>query len=180
MDRAVAFLAGAGVGAGLMFLLDPQMGRRRRAIARDKAVSLAHQAEDAAEVVARDVTNRARGLASGDMSVLVGGRRALRHPLRGGWSPSARTLMGLLGAGLFVYGLTREEPTACVIGSVGLGLTLEGLTNLGLDDLTRVPRQVAGMASNVAGSVADNLGFGAQGQDGGRERATTPFARSGV
>ena len=30
---------GAGLGAGLMYLLDPQVGRGRRAVARDKSVS---------------------------------------------------------------------------------------------------------------------------------------------
>ncbi|WP_410960003.1 hypothetical protein, partial [Salmonella sp. SAL4434] len=87
-----------------MYVLDPQQGRRRRALARDKAVRLAHEAQDAAEVVGRDFSNRARGLASGDLSVLVGGRRALANPLRGGWSPSGRALMAGVGAGLFVYG----------------------------------------------------------------------------
>src|SRR5262245_1423665 len=113
MDRTIAFLAGAGLGAGLMYVLDPQMGRRRRALVRDKAVGLAHQAQDAAEVVAKDAANRARGLASGDLSVLAGGKRALSHPLRGGWSPTARALMGLAGGGLVLYGLTQEAPTAC-------------------------------------------------------------------
>src|SRR5205807_2437450 len=100
--------------------------RRRRALVRDKAVRLAHEAQDAAEVVARDARNRARGLAAGDLSVLVGGKRALRHPLRGGWSPTARTLMGLTGGGLFLYGLTQDAPVSCVLGTVGLALAAEG------------------------------------------------------
>jgi len=165
MERtAAAFLAGAGLGAALMYILDPQMGKRRRAVARDKAVSLAHQAQDAAEVVAKDATNRATGLASGDLSVLVGGKQSLSNPLRGGWSPSARALMGLTGGGLVLVGLTQEAPAACFLGTVGLALAAEGLTNAGVDDLTRLPRQAAGAASDVAGKVADTLGFGEQQQ----------------
>src|SRR5437762_2000619 len=122
MHRAMTLLAGAGLGAGLMYFLDPQMGRRRRALARDKAVSLGHQAQDAAELVGRDMRNRARGLASGDLSVLVGGKRALQDPLRGGWSPSGRALLTGLGAGLFIYGLTRSAPTACILGTLGAAL----------------------------------------------------------
>lgn len=34
-----AFFAGLAVGAGLMFLMDPQAGRRRRTLIREKAVS---------------------------------------------------------------------------------------------------------------------------------------------
>jgi hypothetical protein len=170
MDRAVALLAGVGLGAGLMYLLDPRMGRRRRALVRDKAVRLAHEAQDAAEVVARDMRNRAQGLASGDLSVLAGGRRALRHPLRGGWSPSARALMGLLGTGMFVIGLTQRAPTACILGTVGLALAAEGATNVGLDDVACLSRQAAQKAADLAGAAGERLGLGRE----HREEAAQP------
>jgi len=162
-----ALLAGAGLGAGLMYIFDPQMGRRRRALARDKTVSLAHEAQDAAEVVAKDMKNRAQGLASGDLSVLAGGRQALEHPLSGGWSPTGRTLMAMAGGGLFLYGLTEDAPLSCLLGTVGLALAAEGITNAGLDDLRRVPQQVAdtardvaGLATDAASRASDSLGFG--------------------
>src|SRR5947208_8513510 len=98
-----------------MYLLDAQLGRRRRGLVRDKAVRLAHETQDAAEVVATDMRNRARGLASGDLSVLVGGRRASSHPL-GGWSPAGRTLLAALGGGMFLYGLAQRAPLSCVLG----------------------------------------------------------------
>jgi hypothetical protein len=150
MDRIASMLVGAGLGAGLMYILDPQMGRRRRALARDKMVSMGHTAQDAAGVVSRDMRNRAQGLASGDLSVLAGGKRALSNPLRGGWSPSGRALMTVLGGGLFVYGLTRNHPEACVLGSLGLAFAAEGITNLGISDITKAGGQLAEQASNVA------------------------------
>jgi hypothetical protein len=158
MDRALTFLTGAGVGAGLMYVLDPQAGRRRRALARDQAVHLAHEARDAANVVARDMRNRAQGLAAGDLSVLAGGRRARQNPLRGGWSPSARALMTLLGGGLFLYGLTRRAPTACLLGTAGLALTAEGISNAGLEDIRRIPHEVTEKATDLAGRVGLGLG----------------------
>jgi len=172
MDRAFAVLAGAGLGAGLMYLFDPQLGRRRRAIARDKAVRLAHEAQDAAEVVTRDMRNRAQGLASGDLSVLIGGKRVLEHPLRGSWSPSARAVMAMAGGGLFLYGLTQDAPAACVLGTVGLALAVEGVTNAGLDDIGRIKQQVADKARDVAAKAADTashvagtFGYGREGEE---------------
>jgi hypothetical protein len=167
----MTLVAGAGLGAGLMYLLDPQAGRRRRALVRDKAVSLAREVEDAAGVVTQDMKNRAQGLAAGDFSVLAGGRRALNNPLRGGWSPSGRALMTLLGGGLFLYGMTRDAPLACFLGTVGLGMAAEGITNAGIDDLTRIPQQVAGMAEQAA----DRLGLGGQTRNATRwENAAQP------
>src|SRR5437763_1294527 len=62
MNRATALLAGAGLGAGLMYFLDPDRGRSRRAWMRDKAVHAAHEAQDAACVVGRDLRQRSQGL----------------------------------------------------------------------------------------------------------------------
>ncbi len=54
-------LGTAGLGAGLMFLLDPDMGGRRRAILRDKLISLGRLAAWAADKTSRDVKNRFYG-----------------------------------------------------------------------------------------------------------------------
>src|SRR5262245_5842334 len=62
MDGRLALLTGIGFGAGLMYILDPAMGRRRRALARDKTVDAWKKTSDAMEATARDVTNRAAGL----------------------------------------------------------------------------------------------------------------------
>jgi hypothetical protein len=155
MNRACSLLAGAGLGAGMMYLLDPQQGRRRRAMVRDKAVHLAHEARDAGCVVARDMRNRAQGLWAGDFSVLVGGRRAMINPLRGGWSPTARALMGMAGGALFLYGMTQRAPMACMLGTACLALAAEAMTNAGIDDLKKIPQQMADMA----GRAAERMGF---------------------
>ncbi|HJQ70229.1 MAG TPA: BON domain-containing protein [Blastocatellia bacterium] len=69
MNKEVALISGIGLGAGLMYLLDPDRGRRRRAMARDKMVHLLHKADDAVGTTSRDVRNRARGLAAGATSL---------------------------------------------------------------------------------------------------------------
>lgn len=54
--------SGAGVGAGLMYLFDPQGGKGRRAVARDKAVSAASKSGDSLRKASKDLGNRGKGL----------------------------------------------------------------------------------------------------------------------
>src|SRR6266850_3231295 len=62
MARLGRVLLGAAIGAGIMYLLDPDGGRRRRALLRDQLVSAAHKTTDAVDATSRDVANRARGV----------------------------------------------------------------------------------------------------------------------
>src|SRR5437773_2679440 len=55
-------MLGAAIGAGIMYLVDPDGGRRRRALLRDQLVSAGHKTTDAVGATSRDVTNRARGV----------------------------------------------------------------------------------------------------------------------
>ena len=57
-----SLLVGAGAGAGLMYLLDPDHGNRRRALMRDRFVRARHLTEDAMDATSRDMRNRARGV----------------------------------------------------------------------------------------------------------------------
>src|SRR5262245_64178120 len=55
-------LTGLGVGALSMYLMDPDRGRRRRALLRDKIVSARWRLDDAVEMTRHDLGNRARGV----------------------------------------------------------------------------------------------------------------------
>jgi uncharacterized membrane protein len=55
---------GIGLGAALMYMLDPDRGSRRRVLVRDKLASAANAMPKAIGVTARDLSNRAEGLAS--------------------------------------------------------------------------------------------------------------------
>jgi len=59
-DRG-AMLMGLGIGASLMYFLDPSGGGRRRAMVRDRVVHTGHLVSDAAGATSRDVANRAYG-----------------------------------------------------------------------------------------------------------------------
>jgi len=52
----------AGLGAAVMFLLDPDRGRRRRAWLRDKCVRACRKTERAYHATRRDFRNRAKGV----------------------------------------------------------------------------------------------------------------------
>ena len=61
---SVALLGAAGLGAAVMYFLDPERGARRRSLIRDRAVHAGHVAGDAWDTTRRDLSNRARGLAA--------------------------------------------------------------------------------------------------------------------
>ncbi|MEP6800340.1 MAG: hypothetical protein ABJC07_00275, partial [Acidobacteriota bacterium] len=55
--------------AALMYVLDPERGRRRRALARDRAVSIAGKTGDLVAKRSRDIANRAKGVAAEARSI---------------------------------------------------------------------------------------------------------------
>lgn len=84
LGREAALLAaGVGVGAFIMYMLDPEQGRRRRALARDQMTSFVSTAEKQIEAKARHYSNKARGVASrmrGAASDTVDGAREGTQP----------------------------------------------------------------------------------------------------
>jgi len=82
-ETATAAAVGIAAGSGLTYLLDPNLGRRRRAILRDKVMHAAHHAVDEGEAAARDMQHRTAG---------YGAR--LTRPLRRGRQPTTPQLEG--------------------------------------------------------------------------------------
>jgi hypothetical protein len=90
-DRGVstaALLAGVGIGAAAMYLLDPEEGRRRRALLRDQLVKARRVTSEAMEGRSRDMANRARGAAAETRSAA---KRATSAPARQPTSTPAQT-----------------------------------------------------------------------------------------
>lgn len=71
LEKAMIFAGGLSLGARLMYMLDPDHGRRRRAMARDRAVWLAHQAELTLDRGVRDLFHRAQGTADEALSLFA-------------------------------------------------------------------------------------------------------------
>jgi len=61
MNNALLFGAGLGLGTAAMFLLDPDRGKRRRALVADKFALATRKTGDCIQVTTRDLSNRTRG-----------------------------------------------------------------------------------------------------------------------
>jgi hypothetical protein len=61
MANVLNVIGGVTAGVGLMYFLDPDQGRRRRALVRDQMVHAAHKTTDAMDATSRDIANRAKG-----------------------------------------------------------------------------------------------------------------------
>jgi hypothetical protein len=64
LSNRVSMLAGIGIGAGLMYFLDPERGRRRRALARDRLAHVRRLGANAMGSTSRDLAHRASGAAA--------------------------------------------------------------------------------------------------------------------
>jgi len=62
MNNKTAIVGAVGLGAALMYFLDPDRGKRRRALVRDKVEAAGNKASDYAEKMGRDIRNRAYGM----------------------------------------------------------------------------------------------------------------------
>ena len=62
MGKILGLLSGIGIGVAMMYMFDPERGKRRRALIRDKAIGLKNDISDMAENRAADLKNRATGM----------------------------------------------------------------------------------------------------------------------
>jgi hypothetical protein len=65
MRKMLTLITGLGLGAALMYVFDPDKGRRRRALARDKADHVLHKAGDLIQRSRRRTINRVTGMLAG-------------------------------------------------------------------------------------------------------------------
>lgn len=62
ISRIALVLGSAAIGAVIMYVLDPDRGRRRRALVRDKIYSAALQTRRNVYARSRDLANRTKGM----------------------------------------------------------------------------------------------------------------------
>lgn len=73
MNKKIALLGGLGLGAALMYLLDPDRGGQRRAVIREKAEGAANKAGEYAETMSRDIRDRASEVVAEAKAIFKGG-----------------------------------------------------------------------------------------------------------
>ena len=84
-ENRASVLTGLGLGAGLMYFLDPSRGARRRALMRDRVTHASRLAGDAAGATGRDMAHRAAGTAARIRGSMASGPvddRVLRERIR--------------------------------------------------------------------------------------------------
>lgn len=133
-DLGLGVLA-ASLGAGVMFLLDPRGGRRRRALLRDKGFSWARHATGAIDKTSRDLKNRVHG-------TIVNIRSG--HPLRGkpallnsNWPPAIRLMAGTAGGLMTIFGAAKGGAMGKTLSGIGIGAMALATTNFSARDLFR-------------------------------------------
>jgi len=151
-------LISLGLGAALMYLMDPQAGRKRRTDLRNQLEATTRKVQRGKDMVVRDATNRAQGAIHEtrkflqttrqkveDGTILDVDPNALRQAMSGfmgpwgktHWSPAERALAGSLGAGLAVGGYARGGLKGIVMFLLGSGLLARAATNRDIASLAR-------------------------------------------
>jgi len=143
-----------GLGAAIMYLMDPQAGRRRRADLKNQLDAAARRLERGRNVVVRDATNRTHGLLVETRQALEARRQHGEVTLHGpsfgeiasgtlgawrreNWSPAQRALAGAFGGALATYGYFRGGLKGFSLCALGGALLARATANEGLATLVK-------------------------------------------
>lgn len=143
-----------GVGAALMYFMDPQSGRKRRADVKGQVDANVRKLEHGRDMVLRDAANRTHGLLLETRQAIEarrnGGAAELHGPSLGQvmngalaswqrerWSPSQRALAGATGAALAMVGYLRGGVRGFAWCALGGGLLARATANENLGKLVK-------------------------------------------
>ena len=162
MARTANGLIFVGLGAALMYLMDPQQCRKRRNDLRNQVDATRRKVRHGTDMVVRDASNRTHGMLiqtqqwlraqrerlerrgssapvpSPGMGPAIGAAKNAVAPwMRDRWSPAQRALAGVFGAGLATSGYVRGGFGGLVMTLTGIGLIARASANESLGDLAR-------------------------------------------
>ena len=147
-----------GLGAALMYLMDPQAGRKRRTDLRNQIEATQRRVQRGKDLVVRDATNRAQGaihqtrrllqttrqkIEDGTVFQVDGGQvqqrmNAMLGPWgKDNWSPAERAVAGAAGFGMAVGGYARGGLKGLVMFILGTGMMARSVTNRNIASIAR-------------------------------------------
>ena len=109
-------ITGVVVGAGAMYLLDPECGARRRSLLQERGVDVGHQLSDR-------LANRAGVLRVPGAGARAPGREGA------GWSPRIRLILGAVGGLMAVKGLRTRGVGGEVLTALGTALLARAVSS---------------------------------------------------
>jgi hypothetical protein len=124
--RGLDVLLGVGIGAAVMYYLDPDGGARRRGAARDTIVRVVTTAPDAFESTAHDVGDWARRTMA--HAEVAGSSDRLLHDDAREWTPAGRLVAGTIGGVLTLLAARRRDALGAAVGLVGSALLARGVS----------------------------------------------------
>ena len=98
MNKKIALLGGLGLGAALMYLFDPDRGRGRREVIREKAEGAANKAGEYAEKMSQDIRDRASEVVAEAKAIFKGDNPSDVHA-EDADAPSSQGTPGPFGSG---------------------------------------------------------------------------------
>jgi hypothetical protein len=159
MNQGLSLLGGIGLGAGLMYFLDPHAGRQRRERLRDRILGALRSVSEGVDTTMRTVAHHKHGLeaeirswaAEGASEYVQESGQAAHEDASGrlqsmltlnvfeeNWTPATRMLAGTIGCALMANCLAQRTLPAALLGTVGFGLFVRSLSNVRLDRLLGV------------------------------------------
>lgn len=133
MRRPILSVLAAAAGAAFAtYYLDPELGRRRRALVRDKVQSGTTRMQRAARGAAVDARNRARGTVA-ELRKKFSGREGGSQKLdiaQENWAPATRFGAGAAGAGLAAWSVLRRSAAAPALFLTGAALLARAGSNM--------------------------------------------------
>lgn len=145
MPRLLLALA---LGATSAFLFDPQQGRRRRALLRDKVTRTVNEGREFTDAAMKDLRHRAQGISVRARSwragataddIVAAAYRERFALLQDSWTPGVRLLIGGAGALLLLYALSRSGLGG--IGALAAGAALLGRASANRPLTSLVPQR---------------------------------------
>jgi hypothetical protein len=137
-ELAMNPVTAAALGAGLMYLFDPEEGQARRTRISEKCQSLTGQAKHEFNRSVQDLEERTQQCASDMRSAISEHQpaRALQAAAEqfGEWTPATKLLAAVGGGAVAAYALAKITPSTLILGGLGAGLCAAVMNSQQLQD----------------------------------------------